>query len=160
MREEIAHRHDSAALEAYTQGDIEVAVNNLSISLDFAPSWLAANNLAYILLKTKDLQRSVDWSKTAAELPCGPKDLALTKFNLAMASLQSGNMPEAKRYLDEASEHLSSVPFTDRKCPYLLVPKLEQSAIVLLEKPQVNLPEAIANAIALIDLVEHLQETR
>ena len=158
LRREMSGIHVSESQDAYSRGEIDVAVSHLSAAFRLAESWQSANNLAYIMLKTNDYDKSIEWSAKALVLPCTPKELALTRYNAAMASAQAGDYVTACNHLTAASQGLAALSFPDYKCGYLLIPKFEKKKLQLQEESDVDLPAAIAKAAELLDIIVRLRD--
>lgn len=156
VRREMSAVHATAALDAYSSGEVSAAAEHLNASFRLAKSWQAANNLSYIMLKLGDYEQSLTWSEIALEMPCTPKEKALASYNAAMALVVKGEYANASRKLEAASQVLAMVSFSDYSCAYLFVPAFKQDDIVLDEEPNVNLPGAVSKAVEIVDMVVRL----
>ena len=157
LRKDMSDLHVSESFAAYSRGEFDVAVDHLTAAFRLAESWQSANNLAYITLKMNEYDKSAEWSTKALALPCKPKELALTRYNAAMASVQTGDYTAAYTHLTAASQSLAALSFPDYKCAYLLIPKFEKNNVQLQEEPDVDLPTAVAKARDLLDVIVRLQ---
>ncbi len=157
-RQQMSDIHVSESLDAYSRGEIDVAVNHLSAAFRLVASWLTANNIAYLMLKRNDYKTSIEWSAKALALPCTPKELALTRYNAAMASAQAGDYVTACSHLTAASQDLAALSFPNYNCGYLLIPKFEKKKLQFQEESDVDLPTAIAKAVELLDIIVRLQD--
>ena len=157
-RSDMSEIHVTESLNAYSRGEVDVAINHLSAAFRLAESWRSANNLAYIMLKMNDYNESLEWSTKALALPCTPKELALTRYNAAMASASVGDYFTAGNYLTAASQNLSALSFPSFQCGYLMIPKFEKKQIQLQEESDIDLSAAIAKAAELLDVIVRLRD--
>lgn len=157
-RREMSGIHLSESRDAYSRGELDVAVSHLGAAFKLAESWESANNLAYIMLKTNDYNKAIEWSAKALVLPCTPKELALTRYNAAMASAQAGDYGAACNHLTAASQSLATLSFPYFNCSYLLIPKFERKKLQFQEDSNVDLPAAIAKAAEMLDIIVRLRD--
>jgi hypothetical protein len=157
-RREMSDIHVSESKHAYSRGEIDRSVSHLDAAFRLVESWESANNLAYIMLKTNEYKKSIEWGARALVLPCTPKELALTRYNTAMASAQVGDYVTACNHLTAASQSLAALSFPDYKCGYLFIPKFERKKLQLREEPNVDLSAAIVKAAEVLDIIVRLQD--
>jgi hypothetical protein len=157
MRREMAAVHASVGRNTYSVGDVATAAYHLEVAFSLAPKWTAANNLAYIALKNGNTEKAIEWCNKAFELPCAPKEHALTKYNEAIAFAQAGKFEAASSCLTVASQDFTRVSFPEYTCGYLIVTDVIEGALVYSEKPEVNLLEAIGKALECVNLVVRLR---
>ena len=157
-RKEMSDFHANESHSAYSRGDVDMAVNHLTASFKLNESWLPANNLAYIELARNDYKESTKWSDIALGVSRAPKEVALTRYNAAMAAILAKDYGAARNHLTEASNALADLPFSSYECSYLLIPKFGKEVLKLNEEADVDLSTALANASELLDVVIRLHE--
>ncbi|WP_165967942.1 ATP-binding protein [Saccharopolyspora elongata] len=153
-RSAMAGCHITESFDAYADGDVSGTVEHLSTAFRFEPSWMAANNLAYLALVRGEPMSALDWAEKAIPLTDEPKARALSRYNAAMALVKLGELAKARQGLDEAAGDLAPLPVPDYICRFLLVPQWADGGIGFEEKPRVNLPRAIDTALDMVGLTE------
>jgi tetratricopeptide (TPR) repeat protein len=157
-RSDMAHQHIDAAIRAYSGDDVSLAVSHLESAFALENSWNAANNLAYIMLKNKEYDKSLEWVNRALDLHESPHEFALSSYNFAMAEAELGNYSEARSRLSDASVKLQELEYQDNICYYLMLPDLEDGKVLLHEEAEVDLTVAVARALEIVDLIVRLKK--
>jgi tetratricopeptide (TPR) repeat protein len=156
-RSEMATDYIDTSFEAYAQGNVDQTIEYLTAAFRLEPLWSAANNLTYLSLSTNELVQAMEWANKALALTVNPKQRALTRYNAAMALLQSGDPRTAVEWLEEASSDLTPLPVPDYTCSYLLIPKFRDSSLILQEESEVELNGAIRNAVEVAEFAERYE---
>jgi hypothetical protein len=161
-RPHLAHRHVSAALDAYENDDIADTFTHLNAAFRLSPEWKPANNLAYMNLVAADYSAALDWALRAAPLGDTAERRALSHYNGGVAAALEGDWTVACAQLAEAAanlEHRSPLDDDYLEITYLMVPSFDDHVGVH-EVKDADLADAIARARDVVELAERFERLR
>ncbi|MFC0434282.1 ATP-binding protein [Kutzneria buriramensis] len=160
-RPHMAHRHVSAALDAYEVGDIVATFSHLDTAFRLFPYWGPANNLAYLNLVAGDYSAARDWVRRAVPLSKAADQRALSRYNGGVAAALEGDWDGARALLADAAadlEHRSPLE-EDTGVTHLMIPAFEDRVVVH-EVRDPDLADAIARARDVVELAERFERLR
>lgn len=155
-------RHVDASYEPYARGDIAEAFGHLEAAVRLSPHWLAANNLAYLNLKTGDRPAARAWAARATGFAEFGEQRALSRYNEAVAAALDEDWTTARERLEGAAADLAdgAAGQEDKDVAYLMVPAFETDHVTAHESSDMSLPAAVARARDVVDLAERFARLR
>jgi hypothetical protein len=154
FRKRIADFHVQQMYNAYTDlHDIPATDLHASLAIEYGCSrdGVTLNNLGYAEIALGKLDCAHSLLEEAATLVTATSTPGLPRYNLAVCAAMQGAWPGALGYLTLAREEAKGLPIAERIASCLFVPEMVDGQVQFPERWDIDLLEAIATALDVVD---------